>query len=290
MARIIGGSMIGELSGKLGGNVFARNKAGAYIRQYVVPVDPKSQAQINARNSFGAASSSYHSLTDANKAYWQSFAQNTYLPKTGTNTGQFSGFNAFTSLKNTVINANRLLISAPGYSFGGGAITDPVSNPFVFSIMPPSTRLEANIALSGGGTATMAINDGWAISESGEWSGRLYLNSGISPTSGIVATPFTDGAGNEFGFAVYISNPVQQANMFISNPEQYCLGYVPGIASVTGSIPASEWFDFSGVPIDLSGYQSFPKGGDYVRVTVYSVSTTGQMIRIGSTTLQVEPE
>lgn len=287
MARIIGGSMIGELSGKLGGNVFARNKAGAYIRQYVIPVDPKSIAQMNARNSFGASSSGYHNLTDIEKAEWQSFATNFYLPKNRPNTGQFSGFNAYTSLANVVNTANRLNIESLSWSADANPIAVTASNQFILSSRTPGAQLQANMLSSMSELITLHLSESSQVHTNGSFSISLVLGGINSPIPSSPTLPFQDGAGNEIGFAFYMSNPVQQESMFISNPELYCLGFTPGIANTTTDLSAINTLTINGKAVDVAKYQSFPSQDNWVRLTGYIVGETGQMIRFGSTMVRI---
>jgi hypothetical protein len=58
MARVLGNPM-GELRGKLAGSVYSRNRAGQFVRGYVHPAQANSQAQLDARASFGAASQTW---------------------------------------------------------------------------------------------------------------------------------------------------------------------------------------------------------------------------------------
>lgn len=286
MARIVGGSMIGELSGKLGGNVFARNKAGAYIRQYVIPVDPNSQAQSNARESFGAASSAYHSLTSTQKNQWQNFATNLYLPKNGANTGQFSGFNAFTSLRNLVVNAQRLQPTTFVTSVSGAVVVPDLVGNFIPLDTPPATTIQANLALASGTPVAMYLTNG-TVATTGEVSFNLNLGGSITPAGGNLNPILQDGAGNSIGFAVYLSNPVQQSQMFINNPELICAGVVPPVELLPASALLVSSIGFEFTAINPTNYQAWYSEGDWVRMTVYSVSTGGQTIRIGSITVQV---
>lgn len=288
MARIVGGSMIGELSGKLGGNVFARNKGGAYIRQYVVPVDPKSIAQINARTKFGYASSSYHSLTDEEKANWQSFAVERYLPKDGINTGQYSGFNAFTALANTAANAqSKDFGTVYSDAVTGLPLTGQVLGNFMPSLTPPSDRIQANLRDAAGNPISLIVNGNTKFAANGAFKIVLNWNGIIGPGGTEVAIPFRDAAGNNVGFALYMSNPVQQAHMFITNPEKYQVAALKPLISATGVTGLATGVVIEGQVNDLSIFKSIPNTGDYVRLTVYAVSVGGQAIRIGSVTTLV---
>lgn len=52
-----------EIRGKIGGKVYSRNGAGAYVRKYVKPVNKNSQTQQTARNNFASISGSFRTLT-----------------------------------------------------------------------------------------------------------------------------------------------------------------------------------------------------------------------------------
>lgn len=286
MARIIGGSMIGELSGKLGGNVFARNKAGAYIRQYVIPVDPKSIAQINARTNFGAASSSYHSMTPAQKAQWQDFAQNFYLPKNGANTGQFSGINAFVSLANAAINASSLNPSGTSFEINGSNVMPSGVLPFELTTTAPHLTIQANLVNTAGNPISYSFSQ-FILKEDGSCTSQFLIDSAPIALGQDLPGTFKDGNGNDIGFIFYASNPVQQKGMFYANPEKIALFSAPNVTLPGASTGATITFGHQGNVVDTTNYQSWYNIGNWVKITAYAISTTGQMIRIGSIETQV---
>jgi hypothetical protein len=55
------------ISGKVGGLVYASNRGGAYIRNWVKPINPNTPAQSAARQQFSNASSSWKGLTKAER-------------------------------------------------------------------------------------------------------------------------------------------------------------------------------------------------------------------------------
>ena len=70
MARIKFGMMMTDARGKLGGQVFSRNRAGAYVRTKVTPSNPRSMAQMSSRSILGGLSVMWNSLTLAKVAAW----------------------------------------------------------------------------------------------------------------------------------------------------------------------------------------------------------------------------
>lgn len=70
MAKIKFGMMMTDARGKLGGQVFSKNRGGAYIRTKVTPSNPQSQAQAQVRSNLGTLSASWNALTALQIAGW----------------------------------------------------------------------------------------------------------------------------------------------------------------------------------------------------------------------------
>ena len=67
MAKIKFGMMMTDARGKLGGQVFSKNRAGAYVRTKVTPVNPRTTFQQASRQLLGAISQSWSALTVAQR-------------------------------------------------------------------------------------------------------------------------------------------------------------------------------------------------------------------------------
>jgi len=287
MARIVGGSMIGELSGKLGGNVFARNRGGAYIRQYVVPIDPRSIAQQTARAKFGTSASSYHSLNETQKAEWSNFATNVFNPKTG-KMGVPSGFNAFVALQNAVLNVKNIAatwkiktVAAPGTNIN-----------FATKSSPPAFGLESTISLSGGEASIFSLANismtSWSYTLSTvEIPIEILFNvTGEVGTMGDFSAT-QDAKGNIFGFKIFMSNAVAQQGMFIQNPYLFDLGTVKPI-SFTASIMAPTSFSFAGTAsLETGKYQSIPTSGQAVQISIFQISESGMLLKAGASIITI---
>ena len=72
MAKIKFGMMMTDARGKLGGQVFSKNRAGAYIRTKVTPTNPRSMAQTVVRANFAVFTQGWSALTLALIAAWNS--------------------------------------------------------------------------------------------------------------------------------------------------------------------------------------------------------------------------
>lgn len=281
MARVVG-SAIGELRGKLGGQVFSRNKAGAYVRSYVKPVDPGTVAQIRARSAFGAYASLFGSLSGADKALWNEYAQVYYRPKNGTNSGQYTGAQAFNSLYTVTQNARESSV-APTIAINGSAPAMGVTPvPWISAIGSPPTNAVVN-ALNGlaGEDYPMSFIAQPQVFPNGAFEVILQVGDG----SGETLTQFEDPYGNTVGFAVFMSNGNANPGMTYNNPERYLLGYVqpalfndPSIdLNSVATVQINQPF-----PQDISIYKSYPYTGQSVMLTVYAVDKWGTMAKIGS--------
>ena len=75
MARIKLGALVQDVRGSLNGNVFSRNRGGAYVRSKVSPLQPISQWTAQVRSIFKSTSQAWgNELTDGQRAGWESFA------------------------------------------------------------------------------------------------------------------------------------------------------------------------------------------------------------------------
>lgn len=71
MASIKMGNIVVDMRGKISGNVYSRNKGGAYSRVRVVPSNPNSSFQAAVRANFTTNSQAWRGLTDAQRTSWR---------------------------------------------------------------------------------------------------------------------------------------------------------------------------------------------------------------------------
>jgi len=74
MAIMRPGPLAGQLSGRVGGIVFSRNRGGDYVRNGPSPVNPQSAYQTAVRNALSLASSGWDNADDAERASWRTWA------------------------------------------------------------------------------------------------------------------------------------------------------------------------------------------------------------------------
>ena len=75
MAKVIASSLGIELHGKVGNAVFAMTKNGLVLRPRTQPRDPRTPAQQASRARLARVSETWKTLTPAQRAAWQQYAQ-----------------------------------------------------------------------------------------------------------------------------------------------------------------------------------------------------------------------
>jgi hypothetical protein len=73
MAKIKFGMMMTDASGKLGGQVFSKNRGGSYVRTKGIPTNPQNVAQMYIRGIFASLSSQWSALTEAQRTSFNNF-------------------------------------------------------------------------------------------------------------------------------------------------------------------------------------------------------------------------
>lgn len=73
MAKIKFGMMMTDASGKLGGQVFSKNRGGSYVRTKTTPSNPQTSAQMAIRGMFAGISSGWSTLTEASRQSFNGF-------------------------------------------------------------------------------------------------------------------------------------------------------------------------------------------------------------------------
>lgn len=109
---------ITNMSGKSGGSVFAFNRSGSYVRRWAKPTNPMTDIQTAVRQSFGALSRAYGTLTNAQREAWRTFGiDNPKVDRLG-DSRPMQPMSAFMSA-----NQNRNTIGLP-------TVTNPVQNAY----------------------------------------------------------------------------------------------------------------------------------------------------------------
>jgi len=68
--KIKWGALVVDGRNKIGGHVASKNRAGAYLRTKVTPVNPSSIAQVNVRQRLATMAVAWRGLSDAARIQW----------------------------------------------------------------------------------------------------------------------------------------------------------------------------------------------------------------------------
>ena len=126
------GALIVDGRGKVGGHVMSKNRAGAYMRTKVTPVNPRTSFQVIARQRLSTLSAAWASLGDPNRLAWNNAVD---LWKSTNIFGDIkhpSGFNLFQRLNNNLAQIGVAQINTPPLPAAIGAWP-------TFSFIPDNT-------------------------------------------------------------------------------------------------------------------------------------------------------
>lgn len=98
MAKIKFGMFMTDARGKVGGQVFSKNRSGAYVRTKVTPVNPRTMFQQANRAILGGLSSSWSGLTEAQRNLWNSVVEDWQKTNVFGDLAKPTGKNLFTGL------------------------------------------------------------------------------------------------------------------------------------------------------------------------------------------------
>lgn len=138
MAKLKFGMIVTEGRNKLGGHVLSRNRAGAYARTKVTPVNPQTSYQSGVRALFTGLSQAWRGLTNAQRLAWNAAVSNFQKTDIFGDLVSPTGKNLYLAL-----NRNLQLVS-------GTAITSPPNPAGTFSLTSVTVAAAA-------GAGTVAI-------------------------------------------------------------------------------------------------------------------------------------
>lgn len=117
------GAIVTEARGKINGMVASRNKAGAYFRTKVTPINRGSDAQSLIRSRLADLSQSWRGLTAAQRDAWNSAVSAFTRTDIFGDLKNPSGFNLYQRLNNNLAIVGQAAISTPPVPSGAGAFS-----------------------------------------------------------------------------------------------------------------------------------------------------------------------
>jgi len=277
MAKVI--YMNGIFSGRLGGLVYAFNKAGNYVRTFRSPTQPDTAPQIANRARFALAVSSWHSLADEFKSSWNVFAATVFKPKFLTHGVAYSGYNAFVSLYNVATNMRD--------KEGEISITVPSATPqadleYEPTYFAPLKGLSGSIKDSSGNTLSFILTS-VELNRSLGVIATITFDRIVTMGTGSKGPLFEDAIGDEpVGIAFVGSLPITQDVQFVAHPEINLLAVCQPIGQIDDWTSARTMeFKVDWVPDMLLRKYTY-QGGDRVRVKAYLIGKSGQTMPLNA--------
>jgi len=163
------GSIVVAGSGKIGGHVASRNRAGAYFRTKVTPVNPNTSYQAGSRSRFSARSQAWRGLTEAQRAAWNAAVQDYSKTDIFGDNQIPSGFNLYQKLNNNLVN------------IGESALTNPPLPQDIINFTSLSVTSEVAV-----GSVTVTFAAAIAVTE----KVKLFATPAVSPGISFVKSEF----------------------------------------------------------------------------------------------------
>ena len=144
MAKVIYGGGITSIRGKLGGNIYSRNKYGNIIRPFANPIQPNSAKQMIFRERFQINSANWRLLLPQAQDAWRKAS--ILLPDSSGEMKSISGYPLFMMLNNNLANIGHPAISTPPVDKEVSAKFDTLQIDCSGAVEGPPARFSIKIA------------------------------------------------------------------------------------------------------------------------------------------------
>lgn len=145
------GALIVDGRNKIGGQVASKNRAGAYMRNKVTPVNPRSASQVGSRARLASISQAWAGLSESARASWNSAVSSFKKTDIFGDIKLPSGFNLFQRLNNTLVNLGQAIITiapalVPVSIFATlSAAAHATGNTLVLTVTPATLPADENL-------------------------------------------------------------------------------------------------------------------------------------------------
>lgn len=107
------GALVVDGRGKIGGHVMSKNRAGAYMRTKVSPVNAQTSSQLEIRNRFTVYAQGWRGLTQAQRDAWNASVSDFAKTDVFGDLKNPTGFNLYQRLNNNLVTVGASAITAP---------------------------------------------------------------------------------------------------------------------------------------------------------------------------------
>lgn len=167
-------TLFNDASGSMGGVTAAKNRGGSYMRKRVKPLNPKTDAQYDARLALAAAAANWRALTDGQRLAWNAYAETITFTNGVGDPAKLSGFQCFSAANSMAKRLSMSNISNAPTTPGRATFTPPSAVSFDVSANTVSVAI----------TAT----DSWLSDD----DGALWVQFGRATSAGVsyYSSPF----------------------------------------------------------------------------------------------------
>lgn len=113
MVKIKFGANIANMSGKIGGQVYSHNAAGAYLRNIGTIAVAPSAAMIASQNAFASLVAAWKVLPEVNQNAWKAAVVNFQKLNVFSDVYTMNGFQLFCSVNRSRLNINQVILLFP---------------------------------------------------------------------------------------------------------------------------------------------------------------------------------
>lgn len=262
---------LGEITGKMGGLVFQKNRSGSIIRTNRSPVKPYTKAGGLAKAKFGSSSKMWATVDADFKAGWDYYAQTDFRPKNYKVGKSYSGYNAFVSLKNQQMQfQDRICLTE---LFAGGVCDISVNPGSIIELIPNNTN-PAVLYTNANVPVPITLN---TVTFASSYAIRATFNYNV--TNGTNPLKFSDPAGDRLqGFLFYVGAP-NKKNLLTSQ----CFAFTGFMEVDTGWTTPQFQFQVSCFPDtdQVSKFKNRVIENQYVNITVMMVTNYGEVKLLG---------
>ena len=203
MAKIKFGMMMTDARGKLGGQVFSKNRSCAYVRTKVSPVNPQTTFQSSVRALFGSISQQWSGLSQATRDAWDGAVND------------WQTTNVFGDLVNPTGKALFQRLNNQAQAVGLAAVTNPPAK----LVMPDDIITNADfdvtipeIVLTGANTEATTRIALWATAPLSQ--GTKFVKNRLRLIYAAAGNAYSDSAAGDAYLAKF-GTPLAGANVYV---------------------------------------------------------------------------
>ncbi len=113
MALFRPGSIVGQISGRIGGVVYSHNRGGSYIRSSAIPIAVESESADAAKARVTALSRLWADLDDDERAAWRAYAQSDTRRNRLGDSRALTGICSFIAINSRMLLAEEEMLRVP---------------------------------------------------------------------------------------------------------------------------------------------------------------------------------